>query len=618
MKLRDFPQRAMAQGDATPEDLTPEAAANAIADIAASLDEQLREPSDQTLAFVDAAFERLNVLATLGPRAVGLSRAYSTIAQYHFLCARPFAGLDPARQAVAAARIEGDPRRLRSALTLLAVLLSETAAMPQAHAALNEALDCAEQMEDAAAQCAVWNQIGLILQLQGRSEEAADAFTRELQIADRDPALLRFRSGALANIALASTDVDAFIDRGLRAAHAALALAGEPRNAAECQNRVSLEVILTRLLLQAGDTQAARRHAQDAGRYADRSGMERADAMAKMGRGLSEVAAGNIDVGLTLLRAALELARRKVPALVLPALQAIIRGYELARQSDVAAVYLAELLRLNQESKQAMLLEHHHKHVQALLAQHDGDDEVAASLTSTRTRLKRNLSHEDMRSMTRLLEDQAILAEQHDDNTGKHCFRVGRLASLLGKTIGLDDEACFLIDLAARLHDVGKIYVPDALLLKQDRLTDEERAIMQNHTISGAQLLAKANVPAMHIAEEIALHHHERWDGAGYPMKLAGSSIPMGARVTALADVFDALTHERPYKRRWTEHDALQEIQNLRGKAFDPNLTDAFLKLVPRLRRRHGDLDAYLAEGARDSEFIANRQALAHRLKAAT
>jgi putative two-component system response regulator len=138
---------------------------------------------------------------------------------------------------------------------------------------------------------------------------------------------------------------------------------------------------------------------------------------------------------------------------------------------------------------------------------------------------------------------------------------------------------------------------------------------METHTTAGAEILAKSNVPQMHIAEEIARHHHERWDGTGYPMKLGGTAIPIAARVSALADVFDALTHKRPYKEAWKVSDALAEIRSLKGRQFDPELTDIFLDLVPRLQREHGDLDEFLAVEAKNSPFIRARKQIAEALK---
>jgi putative two-component system response regulator len=130
---------------------------------------------------------------------------------------------------------------------------------------------------------------------------------------------------------------------------------------------------------------------------------------------------------------------------------------------------------------------------------------------------------------------------------------------------------------------------------------------MSTHTTVGAELLCNSNIPQLRIAEEIARHHHEWWDGTGYPSKLSGKRIPIHARIVALADVFDALTHGRPYAPAWPIDRALEEIRQRRGTQFDPDLTDTFLALIDDLRREHADLDAFLGEASRNSPFLQAR-----------
>jgi putative two-component system response regulator len=206
-----------------------------------------------------------------------------------------------------------------------------------------------------------------------------------------------------------------------------------------------------------------------------------------------------------------------------------------------------------------------------------------------------------------MLERLAVTAELRDDSTGEHSYRVGKLAALLAQEFGCDDNACFMIELAARLHDIGKIGVPDAILLKPDKLNSAETQIMRTHTTVGAELLSKSNIAHMQMAEEIARFHHEWWDGSGYPNNLAGANIPLAARITALADVFDALTHQRPYKVAWPMDAALDEIARLKGRQFDPQLTDLFIVLVGRLRRDHIDVDSFLGQAAHGSPFLQAR-----------
>jgi putative two-component system response regulator len=164
-----------------------------------------------------------------------------------------------------------------------------------------------------------------------------------------------------------------------------------------------------------------------------------------------------------------------------------------------------------------------------------------------------------------------------------------------------------MIETAARLHDVGKIGVPDAILLKPDKLNAAEQEVMRSHSTVGAELLSRSNIPHMQMAEEIARHHHEWWDGSGYPSRLSGTAIPLAARITALADVFDALTHKRPYKPAWTVDDAVAEIERLKGRQFEPHLTDLFVVLISRLRRQHENLDAHLGQAALASPFLQAR-----------
>jgi putative two-component system response regulator len=301
------------------------------------------------------------------------------------------------------------------------------------------------------------------------------------------------------------------------------------------------------------------------------------------------------------------------------ALSAAVKGYEQAGQPDVAIVYLQELLNLNREAKQQQVLMHHARHLEQVERSRisfDLQQAAEGELDTRRSVLRVQLGERElMKSRIAMLEQQSVAAELHDDTTGEHCYRVGRLASILAKEYGLEDDVCFMIDLAARMHDIGKLAVPDSILLKPGRLTDGEREIMQQHTLAGAELLAKSNIPQMHVAEEIARHHHEWWNGKGYPHRLAGTGIPIAARITAIVDVFDALTHVRPYKPAWPVSQAMHEIRTLRSVQFDPDVTDLFMQLVPRLQREVGDLDEYLGAEAKNSPFIQARAKIARALK---
>ena len=181
-----------------------------------------------------------------------------------------------------------------------------------------------------------------------------------------------------------------------------------------------------------------------------------------------------------------------------------------------------------------------------------------------------------------ILDRLARAAEYRDDKTGAHTRRVGESAAAIARALGLDGEDVERIRRVAPLHDVGKIGIPDAILLSPARLTEPEFEVMKTHTSIGGDLLAGSDVPALRCAEEIARNHHERWDGTGYPNGLAGEAIPLTGRIVAVADTFDALSHSRPYKRAWSLEEALAWIRDGAGTQFDPAVAEAFVSVVRR------------------------------------
>jgi putative two-component system response regulator len=168
-------------------------------------------------------------------------------------------------------------------------------------------------------------------------------------------------------------------------------------------------------------------------------------------------------------------------------------------------------------------------------------------------------------------------AEHRDTDTGDHIIRVSNHVRAMAARLGMDAEACNRLALASTMHDIGKIAIPDAILLKRGPLTPEERAEMQSHAERGYRILADSTSDVVNLAAEIALTHHERWDGAGYPHGLAGEAIPLPGRIVAVADVFDALVSERPYKAAWSTAEALAYLADNAGSQFDPACVKAFL-----------------------------------------
>ena len=186
-------------------------------------------------------------------------------------------------------------------------------------------------------------------------------------------------------------------------------------------------------------------------------------------------------------------------------------------------------------------------------------------------------------SRIEMLRRLALAAEYRDDNTREHTERVAALAARLGHRLGLSELALTHIRHAAPLHDVGKIAIPDSILLKPGKLSNAEFEVVKTHAEAGARVLADADSELLEVAESIARSHHERWDGTGYPDGLSGADIPLVGRLVHVADVFDILVHERPYKDAFSVEDAAAEIQNGAGTQFDPEIVEAFADLGPRV-----------------------------------
>ncbi len=196
-----------------------------------------------------------------------------------------------------------------------------------------------------------------------------------------------------------------------------------------------------------------------------------------------------------------------------------------------------------------------------------------------------------VRERTRALHDTRLqvvqrlgrAAEYRDEETGNHILRMSYICERLARAIGWDDERCDLILNASPMHDIGKIGIPDAVLQKPGRFDPEERAIIETHAAIGAELLEGDDSELMTMARDIARTHHEKWDGSGYPSGLSGDAIPIAGRIAALADVFDALTSERPYKTAWTVEAAVDLIRENSGTHFDPALVEVFLRELPHI-----------------------------------
>lgn len=171
----------------------------------------------------------------------------------------------------------------------------------------------------------------------------------------------------------------------------------------------------------------------------------------------------------------------------------------------------------------------------------------------------------------------------NDQDTGVHIWRMAAYCRALAEAIGWPIEKCTLLEMAAPMHDTGKIGIPDSVLKKPGKLTPSEWEVMRSHTLIGRDILSKSDAPVFQLAAEIALNHHERWDGTGYPNGLRGNEIPESARLVAVADVFDALTMKRSYRDAWPLEQVLDNLRESSGTHLDPNMVEAFFSILPQI-----------------------------------
>jgi len=217
---------------------------------------------------------------------------------------------------------------------------------------------------------------------------------------------------------------------------------------------------------------------------------------------------------------------------------------------------------------------------------------IEARLLHNQVRDQNVILEQRVRERTRELEETrlevvkrlGVAAHYKDNETGMHVARMSKIAHILAKSVGMSDEDADLLLHAAPMHDIGKIGISDSILIKPGKLAQEERAVMEEHSSIGAEILGQHEWPLMQMAREVALTHHEKWDGTGYPAQLKGEDIPLVGRICAIADVFDALTSDRPYKRGWTFEEATAFILDGKGTHFDPTLVEKFIENLDEIR----------------------------------
>jgi putative two-component system response regulator len=576
------------------------------------LQTNLASPRSDALNFLNDALFRLREIPFSVAPARRVECLLSIAQQFYHQGQSVFSGVEPAALAVMLTSDLRDDALHRKALTFQGLILSQTNNPGDAILSLAEALRLAEDLRDDTAIAIVWNGLGASFYEAALYSDARECYERASTLAVSSVQLQHIRAAALANAAICCLHVGAHRE-GIETIRKAVELMPTPTSPAQLLVRVLAEGTFTRLLLASGNIGEASERAQLAKKFTAGAKSVRADISAACSEGLVEVYSGLGDVGLSRGMQALEKARQVKPSLR-ETLLAMVQAHEKAGRPERALALHRELTLHIRKAQHENIVRHQELHLKQLEA-----DEAAQFpsrlLEEKDAELTQKIAAQTVGSRQgRLLEQMAFTAEMRDDPTGEHCYRVARLASLLALAHGESPKTCETIELAARLHDIGKVGIPDTLMQKATLLSDGERQILETHAKTGAELLSRTKVSYGEMAEDIARHHHERWDGHGYPDGIFGSAIPLAARIVAVCDVYDAMTHDKAYRRALSSDEAMAEMLRGRALQFDPKLIDLFGPMISRLRADHADLDAFLGQAARKTALTVARQKIAESL----
>jgi putative two-component system response regulator len=533
--------------------------------------------------------------------------------QYYLHGQRVFNAVEPIALAVMLAEQEGELAQLRRALSIQGLILTATRNTPDALRSLLQALELAERMEDVTGLAAAWVNIAVTFFDATLYNDARVCYERGAVTAGSaaDPALsVYLRSRALYGAAQCDLYLHEYLP-GIDACEEAVLLVKEPKDREQEQVRALVESTYAQLLLALHRIEDAAAHAAVAREMAVRSGAARAKIAAATVSGLVEVYRGNVDVGISRIVAVRDQSKI-LAASYHEALRASVNAYEKAGQPDRALSMNRELMMHVRNLHREAIMQQQQQHLQRLGL----PDPDAASLRAIEDKdeaLKKKLE-DAAAKQGEFLEHMALTVELREEDSGEHAFRVAMWAHLLALEHGVDPDEAQRIELAARLHDIGKVVIPDSVIRKRTALSQGERQLIETHAATGADFLIRAKVPYAALAEEIARYHHEAWSGEGYPDGISGDAIPLPARIVGLCDSFDALVHDRPWRSAWRIEETLGHLVRESGRQFDPKLVEEFIPLVRRIYATHDDVDAYLAQSAQQTPLWTMRRSLVERL----
>ena len=537
------------------------------------------------------------------------------VGRWHYFNLAFEVGLVCVAQAASIARRANEPALLAKVLKVRGLVLTEMGKPAEAIPVLLEALESARSSNDASQISGVLTNLG-VAQLYGARygiayecfEQAQNVlpvhvqgYQRAIALSNQGQLLLRIGE----------------IQRGLEAAQNARSLLTNLQSVSEAYVLVHVELFLAQLRVAIGDIQQAAEHAKCARELAP-SASETGQRIARLASLLVE--AHDVATSDEAINALFAEVRRNQTrfGFYRISLDVAVMALQAAGRPEEALQFLREAAQLDMSLHVGVTSYPLPIGISGMRRELDDLADVRAK--EQRSTLLAQAAHLGAASDERIehLVGLAIRAELREEDTfsnGEHVYRVARLSELLAREAHCSDEEIANARLAGLLHDVGKVFAPDQVLLKREALTDSEKALLRKHSEDGAGLIENLKNNALLVVADAVRRSHERWDGGGYPAGMQGETIPIAARIVAICDSFDAMTHWRPFRSPRSFASAISQIEAGSGSRFDPRLSHLFVTLLRRLQRETDDLDRFLAEGAENSPVVQEQRRLAKLLR---
>jgi putative two-component system response regulator len=420
----------------------------------------------------------------------------------------------------------------------------------------------------------VWNNIGLAMGIAGNYDMAAKCYQRALQLAEGEPQPVYSRYMAYMNLAHAQLQLER-VGEGLECATRALREQTRAFREADLHSALLLERNVVRLLVAANRPADAQAHVEEATALSERLLTPRAIVAAATTRAVFELARGQTDVALTRLEQALDRARL-VPAALRDTLACVVDAEETAGHSERALLRLGEL----SDHVYRSAVDRARRHVDLANVAGFVESSLDRVQAQARARLVSKVGPSAQPEGWTALDRLAVSAVLRMDPTGWHGKRVGTLCKALAMAVGFDPLRALELGLAAEVHDIGMLSVPDEVFGRKDAAAEEDPGLIRRHVEGGAEILGDDRHPRVFLAREIVRYHHARWDGTGYPERVAGRFIPVGARICAVVDAYDAMVSGLEGRPRKGMDDALAQLHREAGKRLDPQLVASFDALI--------------------------------------